>query len=114
LYGDVCLGLELEVALARIGAVVVFQGALDLDRMRIVPLDQIAVITVHRTHEIGQRGHYRGRQAAAESGGLGGKLDSEVDDLPALARALADQQWLHQADRFAAVLGRQNVRFHVR
>jgi hypothetical protein len=113
LHGDVRLGLELEVAPARIGAVVVFQGALDVDRVGVVPLDQIAVITVRRTHEIRQRGHHADRQAAAESGGLGGKLDSEIDDLAALARALADQQRFHQADRLAAVLGRPNVRLLV-
>ena len=113
LHGDVRLGLELEVALARIGAVVVFQGAFDLDRVRVVPLDQIAVVTIHRTHEIGQRGDHAGRQAAAESGGLGGKLDGEIDDLPAFARALADQERFHEADGFAAVLDLVNVRFFV-
>ena len=49
-----------------IGAVVVFQRALDIDRVGIVPLDQVAVVAVHRPHEIGQRREHAVRQAAPE------------------------------------------------
>ncbi len=51
---DVRFGLELEVALLAVLAVVVLEGALDIDRVRVVPFDQVAVVAVHRAHEIGE------------------------------------------------------------
>ncbi len=42
LDGDMGLGLELEIALARIGAIVVAESALDVDRMRLPPDAAIA------------------------------------------------------------------------
>jgi hypothetical protein len=53
LNGDMCLGLKLEVSLSRIGAVVALHRAFDVDRMGVMPLDEIAVVAVHRPHEIG-------------------------------------------------------------
>jgi len=44
-------GLELQVALVAVLAIVAFKGALDVDRVRVVSFDEIAVIAVRRTHE---------------------------------------------------------------
>lgn len=55
LNGNMRPGLELEIPLARIGAVVVAQRSLDIDRMRVVPLNQVRVVAVHRSNEIGER-----------------------------------------------------------
>src|SRR3546814_7925408 len=41
LHGNVSFGFELEVTLLGIAAVVALEGPLDIDRMGIVPLDQI-------------------------------------------------------------------------
>ena len=55
LDGDMRLGFELEVALFGVLAVVALERALDIDRVRVVALDQVAVVAVHRPHEIGER-----------------------------------------------------------
>jgi hypothetical protein len=52
---DMRRSFELQVPLFRVLAVVVLEGALDVDRVRVVTLDEIAVIAVHRAHEIGKR-----------------------------------------------------------
>ena len=54
LDGDMSFGLELEIAFFGIVAVIALEGALDVDGVRIVSFDEIAVIAVHRTHEIGE------------------------------------------------------------
>ena len=56
LDGDVRFGFELEVALFGVVAVIALEGALDIDRVRVVPFDQIAVVAIHRAHEVGERG----------------------------------------------------------
>jgi len=55
LNGDMRLGFELKVSLFRIGAVVVPHRAFDVDGMGVMPLDEVAVVAVHRPHEIGKR-----------------------------------------------------------
>ncbi len=65
LNGDVSLGLKLEAALMGIRAVVVLQRSFDIDRVRIVPLDQVAVVAIHGTHQIGERSDNPLGQAAA-------------------------------------------------
>jgi len=52
--GDVCLSLKLEVAHFRVLAVVALECSLDTNKMSIVPLDQVAVIAIHRAHEVCQ------------------------------------------------------------
>ena len=56
LDGDMRFRFELEVAFFRVLAVVVLERALDIDRVSVMPLDQVAVVAVHRPHEIGERG----------------------------------------------------------
>ena len=68
LDGNMGLSFELQVSLMRVGAKVVPECPFDIDRMGLVPLDQVAVVAVHRPHEIGERGHDAVRQALAESG----------------------------------------------
>jgi hypothetical protein len=55
LNGDMRLGFKLEVSLFRIGAVVVPHRAFDVDGMGVMPLDEVAVVAIHRPHEIGKR-----------------------------------------------------------
>jgi hypothetical protein len=55
LNGDVCCGFVLEVAHLGVLAVFAVQGTLNIDRMGVVPLDQVAVVAVHRAHKSGQR-----------------------------------------------------------
>ena len=112
LNGDVGPGLELKIALAGIGAVIVPQRALDIDRVRVVAFDQVAVVAVHGPHEIGQRGEHALRQAAAKARRLAGQLHREVGQPGAVWRAFAHHQRLHQGHRFAAVC-HCCVRFHV-
>ena len=67
---DMRFGLQLEIAFFGVLAVVALEGALDLDRVGVVAFDQVAVVAVHRAHEIGERGQQALRQRAAESGAL--------------------------------------------
>ena len=55
LNGNMSFRFELQVALARVLAVVVLDRALYVDGMCIVPFDQVAVITIHGTHQVGER-----------------------------------------------------------
>jgi len=55
---------ELQIALARVLAVVVLQRALDVDRVGVVPLNQIGVVAVHRANQIGQGCDERAWKAA--------------------------------------------------
>ena len=68
LNGYMRLRFELKVSLARIVAIVVFKRPFDIDGMRIVPFDEIAVVAVHGSHQIGQRHAHAVGQAASESG----------------------------------------------
>ena len=70
LDGDMGPGLELQVALLGVLAVIPFKRALDVDRVGIVPFDQVAVVAVHRPHEAGERGEQTVGQGAAEAGAL--------------------------------------------
>ena len=54
LDGEMGLGLKLEVALLGVFAVVTLERALDVDRVGVVTFDQVALVAVHRPHEVGQ------------------------------------------------------------
>ncbi len=49
------LRFELQVALPRVLAIIVLQGPFDIDGVSVVPFDEVAVVTVHRPHETGER-----------------------------------------------------------
>ena len=51
-----CFRFELQIAFAGVLAIIVFEGTLDIDRMSVVPFDQVTVVAVHRPHEVGKRG----------------------------------------------------------
>ena len=59
---DMRLGFELEVALAGILAVVVFECPFDVHRMRVMSLNEIGIVAVHGPHQIGERGQQTGGQ----------------------------------------------------
>ena len=63
-------GFQLEVAFFGVLAIVAFEGALDVDWMGVVAFNQVAVVAVHRAHEIGERGQQALRQGAPEAGAL--------------------------------------------
>ena len=71
LYADVRARLELQVARPRIGAVIVIESPRDIDRMRVMSLDQIALIAIHLTYSIRQRLSQPRRQARLERCGPG-------------------------------------------
>src|ERR1700733_12540356 len=76
---DMSSRFELEIAFLRIGAVIAFECALDINGMGVVPFNEIAVIAIPRADEIGKRRHPAGRQAASKSGRLAGQIDREID-----------------------------------
>ena len=75
---DMRFGLELQVALVGVPAIVAFKGALDVDRVRVVSFDQIAVIAVHRTHEIGEGCQKARRQGVPEAGALLRQVERKI------------------------------------
>src|SRR5258706_13499631 len=54
---DMRFSLHLEVALLDVAAVISLERALDVDRVCIVPFDEIAVVAVHCANEIRQGGN---------------------------------------------------------
>ena len=106
-------GFHLQVALAGVLAVVILERPFDVHRVRVVAFDEVGVVAVHRAHQVGERGQEGRGQTAAEACGLLGKLQRKVGDLPAMAGAVADQQWLHQGNQLASIR-RFFVRFHGR
>ncbi len=61
-----CFRFELQIALADILAVVVFLRPFDINRVRVVPFDEVAVIAVHRPHKVGKRGQQTLGQTTAK------------------------------------------------
>jgi hypothetical protein len=61
-------GFELQVSFGWILAVVVSERPLDIDRMRIVAFDEIAVVAVHRANQVGKPRHDPGRETAPQCG----------------------------------------------
>ena len=100
---DMRLGFELKVALLRIGAVVVSHRPFDVDGVGIMPLDEVAVVAVHRPHEVGERLGDRSGQTAAKGRRLFGEIEREVVQAGAGGGTLRDHQGLEQADRLAIV-----------
>jgi hypothetical protein len=47
LDGDMRLGFQLQIALPGVAAIVILQRPLNIDRVRIMTFDQVAVIAVH-------------------------------------------------------------------
>ncbi len=50
------LSLKLQVSLLRVGAVVTFERLFYIDRVGVMPLYEVAVVAIHRTHEISKGG----------------------------------------------------------
>jgi hypothetical protein len=114
LDGDMRLRFELEVALFGVAAIVAFQRTLDIDWVRVVAFDQVAVVAVHRTHERRKGGQQAFRQRAAETGATLGQFKRKIGQFCPVARALAQHERLHQGNAFAPVFCRFYVRFSVR
>jgi hypothetical protein len=67
LDSDMRSRFELQIAPPGIGAIVILQGPLDFDRMRVVPFDEIAEVAIHRADESSERSQHAGRQTAAKT-----------------------------------------------
>lgn len=93
---NMCFGFDLQVAFFPVLAVIVLQRAFDINRVRIVPLDEIRVITIHGTDKVRERGEKGRGQATAETCGFGRKLKCEIVKTLAGLGAVAQQQRLHQ------------------
>ena len=114
LHGDMRPRLKLQVALLQIGAVVVPQRPLDVDRVGVVAFDEIRVVAVHRPDQIGQRLPDTGRKAAPEPRRRRGQLEGEVTQPGPMARTVSKDQRLHSRLAFAPVFVRYIGRFVVR
>ena len=113
LDGDMRPGFKLQIALFGIVAVVVLEGALDIDRVGVVPLDQVAVVAVHRPHEIGERGHHAVWEALPEARPRAAPVRPQGRSVAVRPGAFAHEQRFHQADGFTSISAAFNVRFHV-
>ncbi len=113
LDGDVRPGLELQGARADVRAVVVVQRSLDVDRVRDVAFDEVAVVAVHGPDEVCERREHAVRQPVTEPGRPGRQLHGEVGELAAVSRTLANEQRLHEGLGLAPI-GTARVRLDVR
>lgn len=112
LHRNVSLSFELKIAFMTVGAIIVFQSALDIDGMGIVPFDEIAVVAVHRSHEISERCANAGSKAAAKSCGFASEVNGQIGQSTSVGRAFRDKQRLHLSNAFAPVRDRQDVLFY--
>jgi len=106
LNGDMSLRFKLKVAFPPIAAVVALHGALDIDGMGVVPLDEVAVVTVHRPHEISQGLCDGSWQPAAKGGGFLRQFKRKIVQLGAGRCAFRNHERLEQPQALAIVLGR--------
>ncbi len=111
LHGNVRLGLKLQMPPFRVRAVVIVAGTLDVDRRGVVTFDQVAVMTIHCPHQIGQRTDDSPWQTVSQPGRSCSQVDGEVAQAGTVPGRATDEQRLRQADAFAAVW---NSLFHVR
>ena len=89
---DMGLGLELQVPLLGVTAIVVPERPLDIDRVGVVPLNQIAVVAIHRADKIRQGGQHTLRQAAPEPSGLRSQLNGYIGQGPPVTGTRANEQ----------------------
>ena len=78
LHSDMRRRLKLEVAAFRFSGEVGVKRALDIDGARVVPLDQVAVVAVHATDEVADRGGRRGREASGQARRILAEQEGEV------------------------------------
>ena len=71
LHSDVGACLKLEISFSWLGAVVREECPLDVHWVRVVTLNEVAVVAVHRADESGKRAGYFGRQTLVEPSGGG-------------------------------------------
>ena len=74
---DMRFGFQLQVAFVGVLAVVALEGPFDVDRVGVVAFDQVAVVAVHRPHEIGERGQ-QVSGGAPEAGALLRQLQRKI------------------------------------
>jgi len=94
LHVDVRDSLSLKVPLLRIGRVVISKRAIDVARVSVVPLDEIRVITVHRTNKAADACLNGVRHTPTQSAGL---LDEVERAVLELSLAHSRQHGLHQS-----------------
>ncbi|MGH8566312.1 MAG: hypothetical protein ACREXW_20440 [Gammaproteobacteria bacterium] len=96
LDGDMGPRLQRKIASAGVLAVVLPERTLDIHGVRIVFLDQVAVIAVHHPHQGREGGEQAGREAAPESRGFLRKVEGEVGQAGAVRGAFGNRERLHQ------------------
>ena len=78
LHLDVRPRFELEISLARIGGIVLGESAIDISRMCVVTLDQVRVIAVHRSNELGHGQADNGMKLSRKLAGFLRKVEREI------------------------------------
>lgn len=104
LDGDMRPGLELQAAPFRVGAVVALQGALDIGRMGVVALDEVAVVALRRPDKAGEGRQQALRQASAEVRRARGQLEGQIRQRRPVSGAGAHKERLHQGGGLAPVV----------
>ncbi len=84
LGGDVRFGLFLQIAFFLVLAVVSSKRSFDIDWVRVVAFNEVAVIAVHRAHDIADGCDHAVGQAGSELGSGGIKLEHQLVEAPAV------------------------------
>ena len=71
-------GFELQIAVFGVLTVIALERAFDLDRVGVVAFDQVAVVAIHRPHQVGERGEQALRKGAPESSALLRQLQRKI------------------------------------
>ena len=116
---DVGTRFELEPPLRSIRRVVGAQRAVDVDRMGVVALDEVAVVAVHRPHEGSDLRSHVGMKLSRQPMRPGRQIDGQVFKTAPMRPASRRQHRLHASDRLVVVSGRGfsqhgNCRMHCR
>jgi hypothetical protein len=82
---DMRFGFVLQIALVRVGTVVILERPLDIHRMRIVTFNKVGIVTIHGTHERGERREQTRREAATKTCGLLREVKSKIRERRAVA-----------------------------
>ena len=106
LHGDMRLRFQLQITVSGIGEIIVLQSAFDIDGVRVMPFDEIAVVAVHGPHQAGKRPEHAFGQAPPKSRRFLRQFQGQIGQSRPMARRFPDAHRLHQRNHFFPISDR--------
>ncbi len=82
---NMCFGLILQIALVRVGTVIILERPLDIHRMCIVTFNQVGIVAIHGAHQRGERREQARRKATTKICGLLREVKCKIGERRAVA-----------------------------